>query len=46
VRPLGGGALVIGALITWFLRVPDGVAASVMAARGVRAGGQRGGDRA
>jgi len=28
---LGGGALVIGALIAWFLRVPDGVVAGVMA---------------
>jgi ZIP family zinc transporter len=28
---LGGGALVIGALIAWFLRVPDAVVASVMA---------------
>jgi ZIP family zinc transporter len=28
---LGGGALVIGALIAWFVRVPKGVIASVMA---------------
>jgi ZIP family zinc transporter len=28
---LGGGALVIGALVAWFLRVPAGVVASVMA---------------
>jgi zinc transporter, ZIP family len=28
---LGGGALVIGALIAWFLRVPQAVVASVMA---------------
>src|ERR687884_1897880 len=28
---LGGGALVIGALIAWFLRVPQAVIASVMA---------------
>jgi ZIP family zinc transporter len=28
---LGGAALVIGALIAWFLRVPDGVVAGVMA---------------
>ncbi len=28
---LGGGALVIGALVAWFLRVPQGVSASGMA---------------
>ena len=28
---LGGAALVLGALVAWFLRVPDGVVASVMA---------------
>lgn len=28
---LGGGALVIGALVAWFLKVPQGVIASVMA---------------
>src|SRR3712207_1596559 len=28
---LGGAALVVGALIAWFVRVPDGVIAAVMA---------------
>ena len=28
---LGGAALVVGALVAWFLRVPDGVVAGVMA---------------
>jgi ZIP family zinc transporter len=28
---LGGGALILGALVAWFLRVPQGVIASVMA---------------
>ena len=37
MRPLGGGApvigaLVIGVLITWFLRVPDAVAVGFLVA--------------
>ncbi len=49
----GGGALILGALVAWFVSVPQRVVAWIMAfgarrpnlGAGVRAGGRGGGDR-